>query len=173
VVPLIETARLRLRPLCESDLDGQAAMLADPRFVRHLGGQTLSREESWRKLLGGIGLWAMLGYGYWGIERREDGAFIGQVGFADYKRDMNPSIEGMPEMGWVLAPAAHGQGYASEAVSAALGWAAGALKGREIVAIIDPDNAPSIRVAAKAGFARREEATYNGSPILLFRRSAD
>jgi RimJ/RimL family protein N-acetyltransferase len=171
VVPTIETARLRLRALRAEDLSGQAEMLADPRFVRHLGGHTFDREESWRKLLGGIGLWAVLGYGYWAVERREDGAFIGQVGFADYKRDMTPSIENMPEMGWVLAPAAHGQGFASEAVTAALGWATNALQGREIVAIIDPENMPSIRVAEKAGFDRRETATYKGSPILLFRRS--
>ena len=170
MVPIIETARLRLRSLQESDLDVQAAMLGDPEYMRFLGGHPLEREESWRKMLCGPGLWAMLGYGYWGIERREDGAYLGQVGFADFKRDVKPSVEGIPEMGWLLAPNAHGKGFASEAVAAALDWATTSLAGREIVAIIDPANAPSIRVAEKAGFSERETASYRGEPILLFRR---
>ncbi|QAY79383.1 GNAT family N-acetyltransferase [Sphingosinicella sp. BN140058] len=173
MVPIVETARLRLRSFRESDLEAHARMLGDPDFVRHLGGKTFGREESWRRLLSGAGLWALVGYGYWAIERRSDNAFIGQVGFADFKRDLEPSIENMPEMGWVLAPETHGQGIASEAVAAALDWARRELPGREIVAIIDPANAPSIRVAEKAGFHSREEASYRGEPILLFRRAPD
>ena len=55
-------------------------------------------------------------------------------------------------------------------MTAALDWARTSLGGREIVAIIDPGNAPSIRVAEKAGFSGREPATYKGETILLFRR---
>ena len=95
---------------------------------------------------------------------------MGQVGFADFKRDMQPSIDDLPEMGWLLSSDAHGQGYASEAVSAGLRWIDEALGCPEVVAIIDPANAPSINVAEKAGFSLREDATYKGEPILLFRR---
>ena len=145
-------------------------MLADEDVVRHLGGQPFSREETWRKILGSLGLWDLLGYGYWVAERLEDKAYLGQIGFADFKRDMVPNIENIPEMGWILAPHAHGKGYASEAVAAALAWADEHLKAPEIVAIIDPANAASIRVAEKAGFERREDALYLGEPILLFCR---
>jgi RimJ/RimL family protein N-acetyltransferase len=144
--------------------------MGDPEVVRHLGGTPFSREETWRRLLCAPGLWALLGYGYWAVERREDGAYLGQVGFADFKRDMQPSIEGIPEMGWIFAPYAQGQGYATEAVLGGLRWANEALAGREIAAIIDPDNGPSIRVAERGGFTCREEASYRGAPILLFRR---
>jgi RimJ/RimL family protein N-acetyltransferase len=170
VVPTIETARLRLRAFRESDLDAQAATLADPEIVRHLGGMPFSREESWRRLLAAPGLWAVIGYGYWAVERREDGLYLGQAGFADFKRDMVPNIEGLPEMGWIFAPHAQGHGYAAEAVAAGLAWADEALAGREIVAIIDPANHRSIRLAEKVGFGRREEAVYRDKPILLFRR---
>lgn len=170
VAPTIETARLRLRGFRASDLDAQAAVLADEDVVRHLGGQPFSREETWRKMLGSPGLWTLLGYGYWVVERLEDGIYLGQIGFADFKRDMVPNIEDLPEMGWIFAPEAQGKGYASEAAAAALGWADSNLKALEIVAIIDPDNAPSIRVAEKAGFDRREDAQYRGERILLFRR---
>ena len=170
--PVIETERLRLRGFRASDLDAQATAMTDPDVVRHLGGSPMSREETWRKILASPGLWALLGYGYWVAERRDDGAYLGQIGFADFKRDMTPNIEGLPEMGWIMAPEAQGQGYATEAVLAALAWADEALGGREIVAIISHANAPSIRVAEKGGFSLREEAVYKGEPILLFRRPA-
>lgn len=170
--PVIETARLRLRPYRADDLAAQAEILADPRVTRHLGRAPFSREESWRRILAVPGLWALLGFGYWAVERLEDGRLIGQVGFADYMRDMSPSIEGLPEMGWIFGPAGQGQGYCTEAVMAALDWAQDALAGQRIVAIIDPDNGPSIRVAERCGFVRAEPATYHGEPILLFERPA-
>jgi RimJ/RimL family protein N-acetyltransferase len=170
VAPTIETARLRLRGFRASDLDAQAAAMADEDVVRHLGGRPFSREETWRKILASPGLWDLLGYGYWVVERLEDGVYLGQIGFADFKRDMTPSIENIPEMGWILASLAQGKGYASEAAAAALAWADAHLDTPEIVAIIDSGNAPSIRVAEKAGFDRREEALYRGEPILIFRR---
>ena len=97
---------------------------------------------------------------------------IGHAGFSDFKRGMTPSIEGLPEMGWVFARDAHGHGYASEAVAAGLGWADEALKGREFAAIISPGNVPSVRVAEKGGFAFAGDATYKDEPILLYRRPA-
>ncbi|HEX8126365.1 MAG TPA: GNAT family N-acetyltransferase [Allosphingosinicella sp.] len=171
IAPVIEAPRLRLRPYHAGDLEPQWASMSDPAVVRFLGGVPQSREETWRKILGSPGLWALLGYGYWVAERLEDGAYLGQIGFADFKRDMAPSIEGIPEMGWIMAPHAQGKGYATEAVLAALAWADDTLGG-EFVAIISHDNAASIRIAEKGGFGLREQAVYRGEPILLFRRPA-
>lgn len=169
--PNLETARLRLRAHEARDFDAIAAISADPEVTRHISGP-LPREDSWRRMLCGPGMWTLLGYGYWVVERRDDDRLIGQVGLADFKRAMTPGIEGLPELGYLLAGWAHGQGYAGEAVEAVLGWADRHLAAEEIVAIIDPGNAPSIRVAERAGFAHREAATYKDEPILLFRRRA-
>lgn len=168
--PLLETARLLLRPFRAGDADAQAAMMGDLEVMRHMGGQGISREEAWRKLLCGEGLWPLFGYGYWAVERRADQAMIGQVGFADFKRDIAPSIENIPEMGWLFASEAFGRGYATEAVAAGLTWADSVLKAPEIVAIVDAGNSASIRIAEKSGFDERETATYRGAPIELFRR---
>ncbi|MDP9413698.1 MAG: GNAT family N-acetyltransferase [Pseudomonadota bacterium] len=170
MVPLIETTRLRLRSFRESDLDAQAAVLADPAVMRFLGAKPHTREESWRRMLSSVGLWPMLGYGYWLVERKADGVYLGQVGFGDFKRDMAPSIEGLPEMGWIFAQRSHGHGYATEAVVAALDWADEQLPHKEVTAIISPDNSASVRVAERAGFNIREDALYRDEPILLFRR---
>jgi RimJ/RimL family protein N-acetyltransferase len=138
--------------------------------MRYLGANPLSREDTWRRMLCAPGLWTLIGYGYWAIVSRDDGRYLGQLGFSDFKRDMTPAIEGLPEIGWIFAPAAQGQGYATEAARAALTWADEVLKAPEIVAIIDADNAASIRVAEKCGFNENEPAIYRGEPIILFRR---
>jgi len=168
--PTLETARLTLRPFRESDLDAQAAIMRDPETMRYLGAAPQSREETWRRMLAAPGLWTMLGYGYWAVERRADGRFLGQIGFADYKRDVAPSIEGIPEMGWIFASDAGGHGYAAEACAAAIAWAEDALDAGEYTAIIAPDNARSIRLAERLGFGERQEVLYRGEPILIFRR---
>jgi RimJ/RimL family protein N-acetyltransferase len=170
VVPILETPRLRLRTFREDDLAPWAATMGDPEVVRHLGGTPFGREDTWRRMLLSVGAWTIFGYGYWAVERKAEGDLIGQVGFADFKRDMRPSIEGLPEMGWILSPHAHGKGYAREAVEAGLAWIDETLEPPIIPAIIDPGNAPSIRLAERCGFAEREDATYRGAPILLLRR---
>jgi len=165
----LETARLTLRAHRAEDFDAVLAMASDPAVMRHITGAQ-PREEAWRRMVCGPGLWLLLGYGYWLAERRVDGAVIGQIGLADFKRDMEPSIEGLPELGYIFAAHAHGQGYASEAAAAVLAWADQQLAPDQIVAIIDHHNAPSIRLAERHGFTEREEATYKGEPLLLFRR---
>jgi RimJ/RimL family protein N-acetyltransferase len=147
-------------------------MLGDPEVVRHLGGKTMSREESWRRMASAAGMWLLLGYGYWAVENREDGAYLGLIGFADFKRDMRPKIEGRPEMGWIFLPEAQGKGYACEAGAAALEWADKLLAGQEIVAIINPENGPSLRLASKLGFGKGNEAAYGTETVMLLRRPA-
>lgn len=170
--PVLETARLILRPIEAGDLAAYSAMMADQETVRFLGGTTLSREEAWRKLLTAPGQWLWLGYGYWAVALKESGRMIGQIGFCDFRRDMDPMIEGLPEMGWAFHIDTAGQGYASEAGQAALAWIDAALAPPEIAAIIDFDNLASIRVAEKLGFNEKRPATYRGEPILLVTRRA-
>jgi RimJ/RimL family protein N-acetyltransferase len=112
----------------------------------------------------------VLGYGYWAVEEKDSGRYVGDVGFADFRRDIQPSMNGMLEFGWILAAHAHGKGYASEAVAAASTWAKAHLPDMREVCIIAPDNRASIHVAEKAGFRLVQETTYHGSPALLFSR---
>ena len=169
-VPVLETERLRLRAHRAEDHAECTAIWSDPEVVRHIGGRPFTAEEVWRRLLQYAGLWSLLGYGYWAVEEKASGRYIGDIGFADFRRDLQPSLEGMLEFGWVLAPHAHGKGYASEAVAAAMAWAEQHRPSLRAVCIIDPANQPSIRVAEKAGFKRWQETTYHGSPTVVFAR---
>lgn len=172
-IPVLETERLRLRGPSADDLDASTAMWSNPETVRHIGGTPFTREDIWSRILRYRGFWAMLDYGFWSVEDKATGRFVGDVGFGDFHRDFEPSIEGVPEMGWVLDPWCHGRGFASEAVARAIEWGRAHLDAREYACIIDPANAPSIAVARKAGFVQDAETVYKGGPVLVFRRSVD
>ncbi|HEY0776819.1 MAG TPA: GNAT family N-acetyltransferase, partial [Gemmatirosa sp.] len=122
-IPALDTARLTLRGHVPADVAECAAMWADPLVTRHIGGRPSSEEEVWARVLRYAGLWALLGFGYWVVRERASGRFVGEVGLADFRRDVTPPLGGAPEVGWVLAPWAHGRGFATEAVRAALAWA--------------------------------------------------
>ena len=170
LVPTLETPRLTLRGHTRQDLDASVALWAAPEVVRYIGGRAFSREETWSKLLRYVGHWAVLGFGYWVVCERATGRFVGEVGFADFERDLMPSLSGMPEGGWVLAPWAHGKGFATEALTAALGWLETERGVRRTAFIIDPDNAASRRVAAKVGYREQVRTTYKGATVdVLFR----
>jgi RimJ/RimL family protein N-acetyltransferase len=170
-VPVIETERLVMRGHRLDDFDDSSALWADPEVTRFIGGKPQTREEAWTRLLRYIGHWSVMGYGYWVVTERATGRFAGEVGFAEYRRAMEPSIEGTPEIGWVLAGWARGQGYATEAVRGAVMWGeANFGPGQRTVCIIAPGNLASIRVAEKCGYARVGEAAFHGLPTLLFSR---
>lgn len=151
-VPVLTTDRLILRGHSRGDFADCAAMWADPAVVAGISGQPSSPADTWSRILRYRGLWAILGYGYWAVERRSDGAFVGDVGFADFHRECIPDVRGMMEAGWVLTTEAHGQGYATEAMAAAMAWSANIFPDLPKVCIISPDNRASQNVAAKLGF---------------------
>ena len=171
-VPVLETERLKLRGHRLDDFPDSAAMWADPRVIRYIGDKPLTEEESWTKFLRYVGHWSLLGFGYWVTEEKATGKFVGEIGLADYKRDLQPSLKGVPEIGWVLALQAHGKGYATEAVRAITAWS-DVHFGARTACIIAPENAPSIRVAMKCGYREFQRTSYRGQPILMFVREPD
>lgn len=170
MIPTIETERLRLRPYTPDDFDSYAQMWADADVVRFIGGKPFDREASWNRFVRQRGMWAMMGFGFFAIEEKATGHFVGEAGFHEMHRNIAPSIEGTLEAGWALNSAGQGWGYATEAMNAAIGWAEGVFSGQKMTALIDPDNLPSVRVAKKLGFAEATRTTYADKPIVVFER---
>jgi RimJ/RimL family protein N-acetyltransferase len=168
--PTIETERLVLRGHREEDCVASAAMWGDPLVTRYFGGLAPTNEGAWRRVLTYAGLWATLGYGYWAVVERATGAFVGEVGLADFKRDIVPSFGGAPEVGWALVSTAWGRGLGTEAVAAALAWSETHLAVPRTVCLITAENAPSIRLAARLGFREYARTTYREAPVHLFER---
>jgi RimJ/RimL family protein N-acetyltransferase len=166
----IDTERLTMRRPRLEDFEEALAMWADPQVVRYISGKPSTREEMWSRLLRYVGHWHLLGFGFWVVREKSTGRFVGEVGLADFHRDLEPPFGDFKEAGWVLAPSAHGKGYATEAVRAALGWAEGRFGPERVVCLIAPENEASLKVAHKCGFREFSRGTYKGEPSLLLER---
>ena len=169
-IPVLETERLVLRGHTVDDFEDCLALWTDPEVTRFIGGKPSTREEVWSRLLRYAGHWALLGFGYWAVTEKETGRFLGEVGFADFRREMEPSLDDMPEIGWVIAPHSQGKGYATEAVRAAIAWGEEHFGSRRTACIIAPENQPSIRVAEKCGYREFCRTTYKDKPTIMFVR---
>ena len=170
--PRLETERLILREFTREDLDAHAATLGDVDVMRHIGGEALTREDAMRRIFMAVGQWHIAGMGTWAVERKSDGKLVGHCGFFDMARDMQPNIEGEPEMGWIFDTSVHRQGIAREACEAALAWLDANFGPVEVPAIIGVGNDASMKLAERLGFVREPDGTYKNEPIAVFRRPA-
>lgn len=171
-VPVVETERAILRGHRLDDFEAHAAMLADPAVTRFTGGKPFTREEAWSRYLRFAGIWNVLGFGFWAIEDKATHKLIGNAGFHDLKRDIEPSLEGIPEAGWTLTPSSQGKGLATEVVRAMHVWSDSFFGSSRTVCIIDPRNVASLRVAEKCGYREVLRTTYRGEPTIVFERLA-
>jgi len=146
--PVLETARLILRPPVEADFADWAALMADPEATRFLGGP-LAVTAGWRALATHAGVWSLRGYGMFSVVERATGRWIGRIG-----PWLPPDWPG-PEIGWALARPAWGNGFAYEGATAAIDWAFDVLGWTEIIHCINPENFRSAALAARLGSTNR------------------
>ena len=158
----IVTPRLKLRPWKKSDFEPFAALNADPQVMEFFPG-CLSREKS-DELAGKLqSRLERDGYGFWALEATDAAPFIGFVGLnrPDWEAPFTPCLE----IGWRLARAHWGKGYAAEAARAALDFAFGGLNLEEVVAFTVPGNLRSLRVMEKIGMVRDKDGDFDHPKI--------
>jgi RimJ/RimL family protein N-acetyltransferase len=144
LTPALETERLLLRSIVESDLDGWAALVGDPATARYIGG-VVSRSAAWRGMAAMAGSWQLKGFGMFSVVEKATGRWIGRIG------PWQPEGWPGPEVGWALIKEAWGRGYAGEGATAAIEWAFGSLGWTRVIHIIDPQNTASIALAERLG----------------------
>ncbi|WP_433853029.1 GNAT family N-acetyltransferase [Stenotrophomonas nitritireducens] len=147
---LIETERLRLRPLRDDDGDTAAMLelLNEPGFHRYIGDRGVRTLEQARDCIraGPMASYERHGYGMYAVERRSDGAWLGNAGLVH--RAALPHAD----VGYALLERHTGHGYALEAVRAVLAHARTALGLSALCAIVAPGNARSVGLLEKLGF---------------------
>jgi RimJ/RimL family protein N-acetyltransferase len=157
-VPHLTTERLLLREGRRSDFEDFATILMEPK-KRPSAPEPVDRRTAWRLFSASQGAWVLDGLGAWSIEERATGAFVGTIGVFYREPPPCPNPEDL-EIGWNLVERFRGRGFATEAARAGVTHAFETLKAPRIVAHVDHDNEPSIRVAEKLGMHYEREVPF-------------
>jgi RimJ/RimL family protein N-acetyltransferase len=159
----VETERLLLRRWRADDAPALAAINADPEVMRFIGrGAVLGRGLSDDLLARFEREWRERGFGLWAVEERAaPGELLGFCGLTVpmFLPEVLPAVE----VGWRLARGAWGRGLATEAARAALTFGFEEQQMAEIVAIVQPENVRSLRVASKLGMTPRPDRFHAGA----------
>ncbi len=155
---MIETDRLLLRQWRDADRAPFAALNADPEVMRHFPA-VQTRAESDAGVDRQVASIRDRGHGFWAVERKADGVFLGFTGVKATGADL--PFAGAPEVGWRLARHAWGAGYASEAARAAVEQAFAVTDAAEIVSFTAATNAPSQAVMRRIGMRRTPERDFD------------
>jgi RimJ/RimL family protein N-acetyltransferase len=143
---VLKTQRLVLRPVRLADVDEVLALHADPEVKRFIG--SLDRMGVRERLELAAAEWAERGHGMFAVSDRVTKEFLGRVALKYW-----PQFD-ETEVGWVLRHDARRQGYATEAGRACIDWGFRQLPTPYLTAMIQPENAASIRVAERLGWHR-------------------
>lgn len=162
---ILETPRLTLRRLEETDFDALAAILRDPE-VMYAYEHGFSREEVRQWLDRQLERYAEYGFGLWAVIEKASGELIGQCGVTMQDWDGRE----VPEIGYHLRRDRWRQGFAAEAASACRDYAFRTLGFPEVYSIIRENNLPSQRVALRNGMSVRGSFVkrYYGMDMLHF-----
>jgi RimJ/RimL family protein N-acetyltransferase len=158
------TRRLVFRPMAADHLDDMAALLGDPEVMRYYP-RPKDRAESLAWIDWNLGLYRQHGFGLWLLSLRATGQFAGQCGLTPQE------VQGVTdvEVGYMVRPRLQGSGYATEAATACRDYARDVLGVRRLIALPYPDNAPSRRVAEKAGLSHERDIIWrSGRPASIY-----
>lgn len=160
---ILETKRLILRNQIPEDTEAIVKMFSDPEVMRFIAdGKTIPRNIAEQS----INRWNEYerehGFTNWAVERKDDNAFIGKCGF-NYLPDKSDI-----ELSYMLDEPYWGNGYAAEIAAAVLEYGLNKLGLKRVVALVYPQNSPSIKVIEKTGFKFVKEYEYTGIKMLMY-----
>ena len=161
-IPTLETARLILRAPKPCDFEDEAAFFQTGRS--HFVGGPLPRDQVWRAFAGFLGHWGLRGFGFWALEDKATGRYMGRAGM--WYPDGWPE----PELGWTLMAHAEGKGLAQAAALAARRFAYDRLGWRTAISLIAGDNRRSEALATRLGAKIDDAFTHpSGTPLNIWR----
>ena len=161
---ILETERLRLRALQQSDFAELLAMLNDPLVMRYYPS-TLDEGATQVWIDRVLQSYAERQYGLWVVERKSSGEFVGQCGLLLQEVDGLAEIE----VAYLFKSAHWHQGYATEAARACRDYAFSKLGASTVISLIRPANLPSRAVAERNGMTVEKTTIFRGLEALIYR----
>jgi RimJ/RimL family protein N-acetyltransferase len=161
IIPVIETARLRLRAPRIEDFEAYADIACGDRAAG-IGGP-MTRADAWADFMQVTGTWLLRGHGGWTVEDRETAEVLGFVLIGFEPGDQEP------ELGFMLTAGAEGRGIAAEAARAARDHGFGPLGLRSMVSYVFRDNARSIALVRRIGGELDIPDDWDALDTLVFR----
>jgi RimJ/RimL family protein N-acetyltransferase len=155
---VLETERLVLRTIDESDAALQYAVLNSPMVMQHLGGRKELHEIE-AKHAKSMAWYAQGGFGFLLLIEKGSGELVGHAGLKKVDNEHAPNL-GDFEIGWLIREDRWRRGYASEAMRAVLEWAFTRHSARHVVALTSKANVPSWKLMEKLGMVRREDLDF-------------
>ena len=165
LVPQIETPRLTLRAPRAEDFPLYAEVLCSDRG-RFMGGP-FTRDAAWSDFTRIVAAWLLRGHGGWTVEITATGKVAGFVLLGFEPGDLEP------ELGVIFRASGEGQGYATEAATAARDFAFGTLGWQTLVSYIAPENARSVALATRLDAHADGEVVEDGEVTAIYRYRAD
>ncbi|WP_176466539.1 GNAT family N-acetyltransferase [Terribacillus saccharophilus] len=163
---MIETDRLLIRPYTTEDMHFLESLVSDPQVVRFIGnGRPRTKEGA--RLFFNWNLSHMKADQQFGLQvlvEKVSGESIGHAGLVPQEVDGVTELE----VGYWIAPAFWGKGFASEAAAAFRDIALEQLNKNRIIALIYPDNIASCRVAEKLGMHVWKRIERHNKPVLVY-----
>lgn len=160
---VLTTQRLLLREMTSADLDHIAALFGDEEVMRYYP-KPMTREEAHAWVAWNQRLYRRHGFGLWAMVLRDTGEFAGDCGLTPQYVDGIKEIE----VGYHVRTCLQGRGYATEAAAAARDFARDTLFLSRLIAIINPENVPSQRVAGKIGLRPEKRSTVFGTEQIIY-----
>jgi [ribosomal protein S5]-alanine N-acetyltransferase len=159
----LETERLLLRPVEESDFEDLCELYADPDVMRYLArGHPLTRDETRERLDRMLAHWQDHGYGIWSVFHRADGEYVGRCGI------VTTHALGAPEVAYTFYRRFWGRGLATEACRRVVEHGFEVLLLPRLLGVARVENVGSQRVMVKLGMASRKNFEYEGFEAVLY-----
>lgn len=166
---ILETPRLTLREVDESDAEGFFEMDSDPEVVRYVGTAPVQDRTQCLGIIQSIqNQYIDYGIGRWAVVLKSTGEFIGWCGLKRMAGFTVNNRTDFVDIGYRFSRRHWGKGYATESAQATLNYGFSVLAYDEICAFADVDNEASIQVLTKIGLTRGNEFVWEGSKCVWF-----
>lgn len=144
----LETTRLVLRQIVPEDAIFLVGLLNEPSFIKNIGDRGIRNAMDAEQYIqnGPAASYKKNGFGLYLVSLKNSGDAIGMCGLI--KRDYLEEAD----LGYAYLPAFWRQGYAFEAAGSVLSYAKDPLGLKQLAAIVNPENMPSIQLLKKLGF---------------------